>query len=102
MGVHFEFWIGRWTLTDAGLQTAILAWVVIGLSFGFVIYIGKIYGESFLATQRQISRSGTTAEEFQLSGLNVFWFLKTTFLYNISGLVCLSLGLVVLAAILTT
>ncbi len=100
VGIHFEFWIGRWTLTDAGMQTAVFAWVVLGLTFGFVLFIGKVYSESYAATQEVLSASGSTADELQLFRLNALWFLKTTFLANISGLACLSLGLVAVAALL--
>ncbi|HMO15585.1 MAG TPA: serine/threonine-protein kinase [Pirellulaceae bacterium] len=99
-GIHYEYWIGRYTLTESGLQTAMMAWLVIWLTASIILIIGRSYSEGFSATQHVVAQAGSINQELQLSQINPFWFLKTTFLYSIGGITCLSLILVAIKSLL--
>ncbi len=91
VGAHYDYWLGNLTLTEEGQQTLMLGTLTVGLAVGFVLIIAWIYSQGFEVTSRHIAATGTVTDEHLLSQVTTLWFLRTTLIYRIGGLACLSL-----------
>lgn len=100
VGAHYDYWIGSLTLTEEGQATMMLGMAVAALALIFVLVISLIFFRGFDATNRRIATNGSLAEERELSQISTLWFLKTTVVYNVGGLACLSLLLLFAHAVL--
>lgn len=100
VGAHFDYWVGRLTLTEEGQRTMVLGLLAACLASVFVLSIAGVYYRGFDVTENRITRSGTVAEEQAISKLTVGWLLGTTLIYNPWGLCCLSLVILFLHALL--
>jgi len=91
IGAHYDYWIGSMTLTDAGQNTMLMGMVVAYLALIFVLVIAYLFFRGFDCTSRRIATVGGIDDERLLSQVTLVWFLKTTLLYNLGGLACISL-----------
>lgn len=96
IGAHFDYWVGSKTLTEEGQNTMILGMVVACSAALFVITIALIFFRGFDFTSQRIASYGSIDDERELSQVDTVWFLRTTLLYSLGGLTCISL-LVLLA-----
>jgi len=91
IGAHYDYWIGSLTLTEEGQNTMLMGMAVACLAALFVIVIAYLFFRGFDCTGRRIASVGTISDESDLSRVSLVWFMKTTLLYNLGGLACLSL-----------
>jgi serine/threonine protein kinase len=101
IGIHYEYWIGKWTLTDAGMQTAALGWIVVGMTSLLVVVVSHVYNQGFATTGQLITERGSIEQELQLRQFDVLWWLKTAIVYQIGGLAFASLIIVGIHAAIT-
>ena len=96
VAAHYEYWIGAQTLTEEGLMTLLFGFIGTALTAVFLITITVIYFQGFDKTSRRITMIGNVADEQTLSKIDAIWFVKTIFVYRLSGLFCLSALIVLL------
>ncbi|MGI9472701.1 MAG: serine/threonine protein kinase [Rubripirellula sp.] len=97
IGAHYDYWIGSMTLTDEGQNTMLMGMAIACSALAFVLVVAYIFFCGFDCTRRRVQ---TLDDERRLSQIDTIWFLKTTLLYNLGGLACISLlGLIAHAVI---
>jgi len=99
IGIQYEFWIGRWTLTDDGFATEILAMVIVASVITFFLIICHIYSQGIEITAKSID-SHDFEQEHALSQMGLVWLLKSSLLNRLSGMAFLSLGLIMLIVLM--
>jgi hypothetical protein len=101
MGVQFEYWVGRYTLSPQGFAFEIRGMVTIAcamlLIFAFILWV---YSRALDLTVRSKSVMDDFRVGEKINQFNLLWFLKTALFTRLSGLVLLSLAvLAILEAI---
>ncbi len=100
IGIQYDYWIGRKTLSDDGFATVVLAWVTIGIMAGLFLVICYVYSRAL-----EITASSFGAHDFQtdqaMNQMGLIWLLKSSLLNRLSGLACLSLIVVAVIAMLS-
>jgi serine/threonine protein kinase len=100
IGIHYEYWIGRWTLSDDGFATEVLAQFVVTIMVLFFLMICHVYAQGIELAGKSFEASDFEQEQ-SLSHMNLYWFLKTSLVNRLSGIACLSLLIVAGVALLT-
>lgn len=99
IGIQYEYWIGRWTLSENGyfvevtgmLVTAVVMLAILG-------YIAARYAETIDATSHAGGAVPDHRMERQVGQFSVFWLLKSAVFSRPSGIAVLSLLLLLLAS----
>ncbi len=91
LSVHFEYWIGRFTLTETAYNTMSLGRLLVTSAVLCLVCIGYVYGQGL--QRSHMALSAQNYPELNLwNSLNSPWeFLKSLVLGNVSGLLLLSL-----------
>lgn len=100
MGVHYDWWIGWRTLSESALQVLMIGWIVAGVATAFFVMIAGLYASAFDAAFKRVVSFGSVAQEAEISKINTLWFLRKNLLDSLSGLICLSLVIVLLRAMM--
>jgi hypothetical protein len=100
LGIHYEYWIGRWTLSDDGFATEVLAQFVVTIMVLFFLMICHIYSKGIELAAKSFGEHDFEQEQ-ALGRMSLYWFLKTSLVNRLSGIACLSLLFVAGAALLT-
>lgn len=92
MGVQFEYWVGRYTLSPQGFAFEIRGMLTIAcamlLIFAFILWV---YSRALDITVRSNSIVGDFRVAEKINQFNLVWFLKTALFTRLSGLTLLSL-----------
>ena len=91
LSVQFEYWIGRFTLTDTAYNTMSFGRLLVTSAVLCLVCIGYVYGQG-LQRSRTALAAKNYAELSLWNSVNSPWeFLKSLLLGNMSGLLLLSL-----------
>ncbi|MCA9128398.1 MAG: caspase family protein [Planctomycetales bacterium] len=99
LGIQYEYWIGHYTLTDAGVLTAILGFVVVIFTAATVVGISAVFSRGIAATDQAILLAGQHEDAIVEAGTyNILWFLRRVVLGHLGGVAILSLAIVAVHA----
>lgn len=99
LGIQYEYWVGRWTLTTKGYRTE-----MVGMGIGAAImlailaYISSEYSRAIELSSRRQSGPVDHRIEADLGRFDLVWFLKSAFFYRLGGVMVLSLVVLLLVA----
>lgn len=99
IGIQYEYWIGRWTLTDDGFSTEVLAWVVIAIMVWLFLLICHVYVRAIELTTQCLPVQDLEAEQ-QVNRIGLIWFVKSAVMNRLSGFAFMSLLLIAIATTL--
>ena len=94
VGVQYEYWIGQFTLSDAGMQTAAIGWFVVAFAAVFVFAIGATYSKGLAASEDVANKLEHSSGNIPDQSTTVGSFLKKTVASNLGGMAALSMTLV--------
>ena len=99
LGIQYEYWLGRWTLTKTGYQIEMGGMVIgAGIMLAILAYVSYEYSRAIDLSSRRKSVSVDHRIEAALGRFDLVWFLKSAFLNRLGGVMVLSLILLVIVA----
>jgi hypothetical protein len=99
LGIQYEYWIGRWTLSENGYLVEVFGMLVIaGIMLGILGYIATLYAEAVEVTAVGRGKLVDHRVEQQVRQFNVAWLMKSVVLSRPSGIAILSLVLLLPAS----
>jgi hypothetical protein len=91
LGVQYEFWLGRWTLSEQGYLIEITGTLVAGgVMLAILCFVALHYAAAIEATRDRQDNQDHRIEQ-HIDRLSLLWFLKTSFFSRLSGMGVLSL-----------
>ena len=99
LGIQYEYWLGRWTLTETGYRIEMVGMVIgAGIMLAILAYVSYEYSRAIDLSSRRKSVSVDHRIEAALGRFDLVWFLKSAFLNRLGGVMVLSLILLVIVA----
>jgi len=99
IGVQYEYWIGRWTLTETGYLIEVVGMLVTaGVMVLILTYIAIKYTDAVDSTTASQGANLDHRVEQRVQQFSLSWFLRTTVFSRASGIALLSLILLAIVA----
>jgi hypothetical protein len=99
IGVQYEYWIGRWTLTDTGYLIEVAGMLVTaGIMVLVLAYVASQYAEAVEQTTSGRGGGLDHRVEERIQQFSLAWFLRTAIFSRASGIALISLVLLALVA----
>lgn len=100
IGIQYDFWIGKYTMSDQGFAIEVLAWATVAMMVVLFLVICYVYSRAIELTANSCGAHDMQTEQ-GLNQIGLIWLLKSALLNRMSGLACLSLAIVAAVALLT-
>jgi serine/threonine protein kinase len=91
VAIHFEYWIGRFTLTAEGFVTMVSGWAVVIVAAGFFLWMTHVYEGAVESSKRALIECNSMNLATFMNQHSPAAFVKWLITNRISGLVILSL-----------
>lgn len=99
LGIQYEYWLGRWTLTEKGYRIEMVGMVIgAGIMLAILAYVSYEYSRAIDVSSRRNSGPVDHRIAAALGRFDLVWFLKSAFVNRLGGVMVLSLLLLVFLA----
>ena len=94
--VQFDYWLAIVMADDATRELIVsrastIAVILVGFLLAALVIVAIFYLRGLESTRSTVARVGSPRDEEELSSLGVGWLIRTTMLGRMSGLICLSI-----------
>jgi len=91
LGVQYEFWLGKWTLSEQGYLIEITGTLVAGgVMLAILCFVALNYATAIEATRNRQDNQDHRIEQ-HIDRLSLLWFVRTSFFSRLSGMGIVSL-----------
>lgn len=102
ISIHFEYWLGRFTLTDDAFKFMIWGWLFVAFSVGCFLWVVHLYGMSIEGVKKSLVASHSLNLATFMNQHNPASFLRWLITGRVGGLVIISLALPLLLWLIRT